>query len=376
MNSATTWSTAATELTDSPRLVLVIPTFNEAENINLLLDRLAGVLSGLDWEVIFVDDDSTDGTRQRIAERAAYDQRIRCIHRINRKGLASACIEGILACDAPIIGIMDADLQHDEALLPSLYQSLTREGYDLAIGSRYIAGGGVGAWGLHRQRISRWATKFSQWVTRVQVSDPMSGFFMFRRASLATAIRHVSGFGFKLLLDLLLSVERPLKIKELPYHFRLRLCGESKLTTQVAWRLVLLILDKKIGRFVPARYLSFSLVGAFGVLVHFLTLLLVYKVVGTDFVLGQSIATLVAMTSNFLFNNILTFADRTLKGKALLRGWLSFVIACSLGAVINVGIAYSLFQQDVNWALSALAGMFVGSVWNYATTAVYTWKEQ
>jgi dolichol-phosphate mannosyltransferase len=180
--------------------------------------------------------------------------------------------------------------------------------------------------------------------------------------------------GFKLLLDLLLSTDQPLKIKELPYHFRLRQAGESKLTTQVAWRMVLLILDKKFGHIIPARFVSFTLVGSVGVVVHFLALILVYKLLGSDFILGQAVATLVAMTSNFLLNNLSTFSDRSLHGWSLLRGWMSFVAACSIGAVANVGIAGVLFSQDVDWVLSALAGALVGSVWNYATTAVYTWK--
>jgi dolichol-phosphate mannosyltransferase len=321
-----------------------------------------------------VDDDSDDGTRQRISERAQDNHRIRCIHRVGRKGLSTACVEGILASDAPVVAIMDADLQHDETLLPSLYEAVTADGYDLAIGSRYMPGGGVGDWSQRRQFVSRWATRISQWATRVRISDPMSGFFMFQRASMKSAIRDVSGLGFKLLLDLLLSTDQPLKIKELPYHFRLRQAGESKLTTQVAWRMVLLILDKKFGHIIPARFVSFTLVGSVGVVVHFLALILVYKLLGSDFILGQAVATLVAMTSNFLLNNLSTFSDRSLHGWSLLRGWMSFVAACSIGAVANVGIAGVLFSQDVDWVLSALAGALVGSVWNYATTAVYTWK--
>jgi len=358
----------------APRLVLVIPTFNEAENIHPLLDRLQDVLQGMNWEVVFVDDDSTDGTRQRITERTGVDHKIHCIHRIGRRGLSTACIEGILASDAPIIAIMDADMQHDEALLPSLYDAITVADNDLAIGSRYMPGGGFGDWKQHRQYFSCWATRISQWVTGTRVTDPMSGFFMFKRTSMASAIRNVSGLGFKLLLDLLLSSDRTLKIQELPYHFRSRQAGESKLTTQVAWSMILLILDKKLGRLIPARFVSFVLVGSLGVGVHFIALILVYKILGAEFILGQAIATLIAMTSNFLLNNISTFSDRSLHGWGLLRGWVSFVIACSIGAVANVGIANALFQQDVDWAFSALAGALVGSVWNYATTAVYTWK--
>ena len=355
----------------SPRLVLVIPTFNEAENIQPLLDRLIDVLQELDWEVIFVDDDSTDGTRQHISERARDNHRIRFLHRVGRKGLSTACVEGILASDAPIVAIMDADLQHDETLLPALYDAVTTDGYDLAIGSRYMPGGGVGSWSQQRQFVSRWATRISQWVTKIRISDPMSGFFMFQRSSMDTAIRDVSGLGFKLLLDLLLSTDRPLSIKELPYHFCSRQAGESKLTAQVAWRMILLILDKKFGHIIPTRFVSFTLVGSVGVVVHFLALIPVYKLLGSDFILSQAVATLVAMTSNFLLNNISTFSDRSLSGWGLLRGWLSFVAACSIGAVANVGIAGVLFSQDVDWVLSALAGALAGSVWNYAPTSVY-----
>ncbi len=230
MSQNSSLSSEITSQSMPPHLVLVIPTCNEAENIHPLLDRLQDVLENLDWEVIFVDDDSTDGTRQRIAERARDDHRVSCLHRVGRKGLSTACVEGILASDASVVAIMDADLQHDETLLPTLYEAVTVGAYDLAIGSRYMPGGGVGEWGQRRQFVSRWATRISQWATRVRISDPMSGFFMFQREPMEPAIRDVSGLGFKLLLDLLLSTDRPLKIKELPYHFRPRQAGESELT--------------------------------------------------------------------------------------------------------------------------------------------------
>lgn len=364
---------APTQLT--PMITLVIPTFNEADNIAPLLDSLAHVLSDQTWEVIFVDDDSTDGTREHIQQWSNLDARVRLIHRIGRKGLSSACLEGILASQSPFIGIMDADLQHDETLLPKMIMALEHEDIDLVVGSRYVEGGGVGAWNQRRLRISRWATRLSQWLAKVQINDPMSGFFMFRREALMPAIRNSTGLGFKLLLDLLLSSPRPLKVRELPYHFRSRQAGESKLTYQVAWQLILLILDKKLGRYIPARFISFAVVGATGIAVHFVTLGLIFKLFGGSFLAGQAIATLVAMTSNYLLNNISTYADKTLKGIDLLRGWLSFVVACGIGTLANVGIADALFKRDVDWALSAIAGILVGAVWNYAVTAKYTWRQ-
>ena len=357
-------------------LSLIIPTLNEAENIDPLLDRLDRLLKGLAWEVIFVDDDSMDATRERIEHRASRNPRIRIIHRVGRRGLSSACLEGMLASQAALIGVMDADLQHDESLLPNMVQGLETGTLDLIVGSRYIEGGSTGEWDTGRHRISRWATRLTQWLTQVHISDPMSGFFMFRRQALLPAIRSSTGLGFKILLDLLLSSPQPIRVRELPYQFRSRQAGKSKLTSRVAWQLILLILDKKLGRFIPARFVSFALVGATGIVVHFLVLTLTHKLLGASFLAGQTIATLVAMTSNFLINNLSTYADKTLSGPDLLRGWLSFVAICGIGALANVGIAEALFTQKVNWALSALAGILVGSVWNYAVTARYTWREK
>jgi dolichol-phosphate mannosyltransferase len=353
---------------------VVIPTLNEASNIDPLLQRLQQALAGIDWEVLFVDDDSKDGTRERIGAWAERDSRIRCLHRIGRSGLSQACLEGILATRSPYVAIMDADLQHDEALLPRLFEAVAEQGFDLAVGSRYVPGGDVGSWGAGRQFISRAATGLARRLTGVHIEDPMSGFFLFRRGALEAAVQNASGLGFKLLLDLLLSSDRPLRVIELPYEFRERQAGESKLTPAVAWQLILLLIDKRLGGLLPARFVSFGLVGASGVLVHYLVLAALFRGLGTSFLVGQSVATLTAMTSNFLLNNLATFSDHALRGWAMLRGWISFVIACSIGALANVGIAEALFRQDVGWAWSALAGVLVGSVWNYAVTAVYTWR--
>ncbi len=357
-------------------LSVVVPTLNEHGNVQKLLTVLDQALSDVNWEVIYVDDDSTDGTLERLREMAASDARVRCLHRVGRRGLSTACIEGILASSAPYVAVMDADLQHDENILPAMIQELRGGETEIVVGSRYVTEGGVGSWDKSRARISRIATRLSQVVLRVELCDPMSGFFMLRRDVAISCIKYgVSGIGYKILLDLFASSPRPLKFKELTYQFRERTSGGSKLDSMVAWEYFMLLLDKLVGHLVPVRFLSFLFVGGLGVFVHLFVLALVFKTLNYSFLAGQVSATLVAMTFNFTLNNLLTYRDMRLQGWGLLRGWFSFVLACSIGALANVGVAEYLFEQDAFWISSALAGILVGAVWNYAVTAVYTWRK-
>lgn len=362
-----------------PVLSVVVPTFNERENIGAVTARLDAVLGGIPWEVIFVDDDSPDGTARAVRELAAADARVRLVHRVNRRGLASASVEGMLASTAPYVAVMDADLQHDERLLPDMLATLREDALDIVIGSRHVAGGSVGNWDSDRQLASRVATRLSGLVLKADVKDPMSGFFMLRRELIDEVARDLSTIGFKILLDIFVTAKRPLRFKELPYRFRTRAAGESKLDSVVAWQYILMLLDKTLGRYVPIRFIPFAFIGGLGVFVHLAVLWLIFDLSGRDFVVGQTAATLVAMTFNFFLNNMFTFRDRRLRGWGLLRGWVSFTLACSLGAVANVGIATYLFhstpQDGLWWLLSAVAGILVGAVWNYAVTSVYTWSK-
>ena len=355
-------------------LSIIVPTFNERENVATLVQRLDKTLKGHSWEVIFVDDDSPDGTAERVREIAITEPRVRCIQRIGRRGLSSACIEGLLSSSAPYQAVMDADLQHDETILPTMLDALQRGEADIVIGSRYVEGGGVGEWHHSRAKISRVATRISRLILHADLTDPMSGFFMLRREAFAGRVRELSGIGFKILLDLFASSEEPLRFRELPYEFRSRHAGESKLDSQAAWQYLMLVLDKLVGGILPVRFVAFALVGGVGVGVHVGVLALLFKGFRVDFTVAQALATLVAMTSNFALNNVLTYRDMRLRGWKWLRGWLSFSVACSVGAIANVGIASYLFQSNTAWVLAALAGILVGVVWNYAVTALYTWK--
>jgi dolichol-phosphate mannosyltransferase len=359
-----------------PELSVIVPCLNERDNIRPLVERLRGLLSHVAWEVIFVDDDSVDGTRDEVKRLAEQDGRVRLLHRIGKRGLSSACIEGVQASTARYVAVMDADLQHDESLLPRMFQALKEEQLDLVVGSRYVDGGGVGEWDSKRIGISSFATRLGQLILKVKIADPMSGFFMMRRDAFDGAVRRLSAMGFKILLDLLASSPKSLRLKELPYQFRPRVAGESKLDAQVAWEYLMLLADKMIGHIVPVRFVLFSIVGCIGVVATLVVAWFCLKVLGFPFTYAQTIATGIAMIGNFALNNVLTYSDRRLKGWRFISGLISFSLICSIGAVGNVGVASFLFHKtSSSWWLDSIAGIAVGSVWNYAVSAVVTWKK-
>jgi dolichol-phosphate mannosyltransferase len=357
-------------------LSVIIPTFNEKENIHPLLKKLDAVLKGIEWEVIFVDDDSPDGTAALVRKIARERQNVRCLQRIGRRGLSSACVEGFLASAAPIMGVMDADMQHDEKLLPEMYNTISAEDLDVVIGSRYVEGGGVGEWSRSRETISRMATRISQRIIKADLKDPMSGFFMVERSFFEKVVRRLSNRGFKILLDLFASSPEPVRFKELPYQFRNRQAGESKLGAFVSWEFFMLIVDKMIGWLIPVRFILFAMVGLGGAVIHLTSLGLFYQWLSLPFYLSQSFATLMAMTFNFFLDNLLTYRDKKLSGMSWIKGLLSFYAACSIGAVINLRISVFLFDYSIPWWLAGFLGAVVGSVWNYAITATFTWKNR
>jgi dolichol-phosphate mannosyltransferase len=364
----------------SATLCVVIPVLNEEGNIRPLVERLRAVLAGIAWEVMFVDDDSRDGTRAAIAAVAAEDPRVRMIHRIGRRGLASAFIEGAQASLAPYIAAMDGDLQHDETILPAMLAAVRDpaeggEGYDIAIGSRYVAGGGIGDWDATRAGMSSLATKLAGIVLRTPVSDPMSGFFLLRRTVFDQAARRLSAMGFKILLDIIASLPAAPRIKELPYQFRSRVSGESKLDAGVLRDYLLLIADKLVGHIVPVRFLLFAGVGAVGIAAHLVVLRLGLRLGGLDFPTAQTIATAVAILGNFSLNNTFTFRERRLTGWRYLGGLVTFSLISSVGAVMNVNVSSMLFgDAHSTWWYAGVLGAAMSLVWNYAVSSAITWR--
>lgn len=357
-----------------PELTVIVPTRNERDNIIPLYDRLCAALGERNWEMMVVDDDSSDGTADVARWLGAYDRRVRLLSRIGRRGLASAYIEGVQASTADYIAIIDADLQHDESLLPKMLQMLEDEPLDIVVGSRYVEHGGIGAWDAGRARISAIATRIGRKLLRVPVTDPMSGFFMIRRNAFEGAVRNLSAIGFKILIDLFASAPEPLRARELPFQFRNRHAGESKFDAMIGIEYLMLLADKLFGHIVPVRFLMFSAIGCLGLVTHLAVLWLGLVLLALPFVVAQAIATAIAMVGNFALNNVLTYRDRRLAGWKFLSGLVSFCLICAVGAAANIGIAAVLFADHTTWWLAGIAGAAMSAVWNYALSSALTWR--
>jgi dolichol-phosphate mannosyltransferase len=359
-----------------PQLSVVIPTFNERDNVITLFRRLEKTLAGIPFEAVFVDDNSPDGTWQVLRALSREDGRVRCIRRIGRRGLSGACIEGILASSAPCAAVIDADLQHDETQLPKMLALLQGGEFDLVIGSRYIEGGSADSFDRQRAGASALATGVAKRVLKVEVADPMSGFFMIRRDRFEELAPQLSTQGFKILLDVVATAHGALRVKEIPYTFGSRLHGESKLDSMVALDFLGLVLAKLTHDVVSLRFLLFAMVGSLGLVVHLVALYGALNVFNVPFAGAQACGALCAMTSNFILNNFLTYRDQRLKGFAILRGLLLFYLVCSVGLLANVGVAFSVYDQQPIWWLAGAAGALMGVVWNYAMSGLFVWRKR
>jgi dolichol-phosphate mannosyltransferase len=361
----------------TPVLSVIVPSFNERPNVPPMITKLEQALHGIAWEVIYVDDNSPDGTSQEVRRIARQDPRVRCIRRIGRRGLASAVIEGALSSSADYIAVIDGDLQHDETRLPVMLGALQAGEYDLAVASRYVEGGdSSGLPSRFRHRLSDSGIWLAQVFLPVRLTDPMSGFFMLPRVLFEDLARGLNGQGFKILLDLVLSSASPLRVLEVPARFRERAAGESKMDALVLVQFSGLLLDKVFGGLLPLRFFSFGLVGALGVVVHLVVLGLLRQTTTLGFEVEQAIATVVAMVFNFQLNNAITYRDQRLRGPRLWRGLLLFMVVCGFGAVANVGIAEVLYNQHTTWTVAGGIGAMIGVVWNYAVSATLVWRSR
>jgi len=356
-----------------PELAVVAPTYNEAQNVRPLLDALEAALVGIDFEIIFVDDDSPDGTADLVRAISRQSSHVRIVHRINRRGLASAAVEGAMSSSAPFVAVIDADLQHDERILPAMLAEMKSKNLDLVIGSRNAGDGSMGEFSVNRVRLSSFGRWLSGIACKASISDPMSGFFIVRREYLDEVVRSMSNRGFKILVDLVASAERPVRFEEIGYTFRNRIHGESKLDITVGIEFLELLLDKKVGRFIPVNYLMFAGVGSVGVLLH-LAIMTVLLGGGLSFPTAQVISSSIVIGFNFILNNLITFRSARLRGIPFIRSFLVFYVACSIGLVTNVELAGFLQTNGLHWYLASAFALFVGSVWNYWISEIFVWR--
>jgi dolichol-phosphate mannosyltransferase len=281
----------------------------------------------------------------------------------------------MLATSAPYIAVMDADLQHDETVLPEMVRKISSEDLDLVVGSRNIGGGSMGDFSNWRIKLSRLGRRLSGVERHAHLTDPMSGYFIVRRSFFERVAHRLTAIGFKILLDIVLSTDGQVRVGEVPYHFRLRQHGQSKLDLIVGLEYLELILDKLIGSYVSIRFVLFCLVGTIGAVIHLMLLGLLLKVERFSFIESQACATGIVMILNYVLNNSFTYRDRRRRGSAFWFGMLTFCIACSLGGIANVGISTEAFRQGMPWPLAGVTGLLFSAVWNYGVTAMTTWRQ-
>ena len=367
---------AAAPISVAPlELAVVLPTLNERGNIAPMVARLEAALGPSGWEAVFVDDNSHDGTADEARRIGQTDSRIRVIQRIGRRGLASAAIEGMCATAAPYVAVMDADHQHDPALLRDMLAAVKSGEADLAYASRFAVGGNAdGLSSKGREKGSRVANSLARRLTGTELSDAMSGFFLLRTEQLRKQAQDLSGIGFKIMLDILATATPQLRVKEFPLKFAERLSGESKLDHAVVLDFLAGLYERYLGKYIPTRFALFGTVGGLGVFVHMGVLASLFRTGLTTFTLATAAATMVAMTFNFWLNNLLTYRDKKLSGaKAMFWGWVGFCVTSSVGAFANVAVSSYLQGHGWRWWAAALIGVVLASVWNYALSSKFVW---
>ncbi len=364
----------ATTAKPAPSLSVVVPTYRESANVPVLFERVKAALDGLPWEMIVVDDDSPDGTSEVAFAIAVADRRMRCLRRVNRSGLAGAVIEGWMASSADYVAVIDGDLQHDETILPKMYGQLEAGAGNLAIGTR-VRDGTEGGLSPARQKLSDLGRWVFDRIAGVSIADPMSGFFMIRRDIVSRLAPRLSPDGFKILVDVVLSATGDLRVVEVPYRFRERVAGESKLTPLVGLDFLGLVAHHASGGALPVRFVLFAMIGLVGLVVHIIVLSIFRASIGpSNFQEGQLIATIVAMGSNFLLNNEITYRNHRYRGVGMVGGFLAFALACGVGALANINVASMLYNSNQTWWVSGLSGALLSVVWNYAVSTSLIWR--
>lgn len=359
-------------------LSIVIPTFNESGNVIPLYKEIQKHLGETSYEVVFVDDNSLDGTIEQIYQLIETYPNVRLIRRVDKRGLSSACIEGFASSNSEYLAVIDADLQHDPAILALMLAKIKQENLDIIVGSRFLGKSDIQGLSKIREKLSMIGNAISGFITGAKLSDPLSGFFMVKKSLIDQVIKSLSGKGFKILLDIFSSCKLAkirVKFGEVPIVFRKRNQGESKLDSLVMLEFLMVILDKLVGKYIPVRFVLFVMVGLSGLVLHMLIFTIMMQFMNLNFMPAQTLTTVIVMSSNFFINNAFTYRDKRLKGSKLIIGLLSFCLACSIGAFINVGISTFLYERGMMWLLAAFSGCVIGSIWNYGMTSFFTWKD-
>jgi dolichol-phosphate mannosyltransferase len=356
------------------RISIVGPTYNESGNISLFVQDVDAALAGYNWEILFVDDNSSDGTAATVFELASIDDRVRLILRMSDRGLAKSCIQGMLSAKGELLCVMDVDGQHDPEVIVDMVARMEADGLDIISAARQLDDiGASDALSPVRNKISKLGNKLCEILLKRKLSDPLTGYFIIRRDAFLRVAPQLGDAGFKILLDILYS-DKSLKHAEIPFEFGSRRQGESKFDSFVAWTFLSFLLSKISGGLLPPKLVSFLLVGALGLPVHFATLY-VFLGLGLNFVWAQSMAAFAAATSNFFLNDLLTFHNQRLSGRKMFWGYLKFIAVSSVGIVANVSVASIANDRLIHVVfLATIAGIAMDTLWKFVMINRFIWK--
>ena len=357
---------------------IVIPTFNEQNNVSNIINQLLSLDIVYEIEIIVVDDNSYDGTAKLVREYGRLDKRVRLISRLGRSGLSSAIKEGCLCASGDIIAVMDADGQHDPTYIELALRKIELKKVDIILGSRFMKGSIIKGLSKERKNSSSIANnlaRLSLYGSYDYLTDYMSGFFVFKRNACIELIEKIDVHGFKFLYELLAISKGKFKILEIPLIFNERMHGNSKLDLPVVWDFLISLLHSFSGRIFPRRAVSFALVGSTGVFIQLSTIYFLLAVTNFDFETVLPVGVIIAASSNFIINNILTFRSNKLLGKSFYTGLLKFLLVSSLPIIANVGVTNLFYSKfSTNTFFSQLLGIFVVFIWNYAASSKVVWN--
>lgn len=376
--------------TDQPVLSVVTPTYNEAANVGPLVTAINDALGDMPHEIIVVDDDSPDRTWEVAGRIAEADPRVRVVRRFDNHGLSPAVMAGLGAARGEVLAVIDADLQHDESILPEMVRRVRAGEADVVVGSRAVEGGSYGDWGTGRRFVSWVATLIAKFLLRVPTSDPMSGFFAMSRTTFDRMAPHINPQGFKILLEFIGRRRHPLRVSEVGFTFRNRVAGETKMSPSVIRSYLLAVVELWVGRQVKGQFVLYSLVGASGVVVNLAAFWLgeMLDLGSIDAGFGRPLrwslllGIEVSIVWNFVLNNYFTFWERRFRGASLAVGLVLFEIVSALGVIVHVAVFQ--FLESTNWGdrllgedVARLAhdgvGFLVALVSNYYLNVNYLW---
>ena len=375
-------------------LSVIIPTYNEADNIPILLKRLATALQSIEYEVIVVDDNSPDRTWEVAESFARESDNLRVIRRLNERGLSSAVVYGMSVAVGSSVAVIDADCQHDESILPAMHNAVLNESYDVCVGSRASDGGSYGEWSPARRFISWVAATLARMMLPVKITDPMSGFFVISREIYLNLAPEINPRGFKILLEFI-GRNPQLSIKEIGYTFRNRIHGETKLSGSVIKNYLIALYDLRFGRFISSTFVLYAMVGTTGVLVNMLGFALGEKIglprVSTGIsqkfdplYLSVPFGIQLSIITNYLLNNYLTFYDSRHRGWQNVKGLLVFQMVSLLGLIIQTGsfqllhtngFLLDIVTEEIRKYVNNSIGIIIATASNYYLNLNFTWKK-